>query len=170
MSKKNKKYQKQRKKNFPWLFVALGGILLAAAAFFFANQGGGNGGGTPSIAVDQQLIDYGDVKFNVEKTFAISREVGESIARMNERQLLRVRRKFGMVFQGAAGLGRLDAAGAALEELHAEAAFQVRKPLARRGQGQVFLGGTAGDRARLLDGQHEIEGGEIVAHDRLSPA
>jgi phospholipid/cholesterol/gamma-HCH transport system ATP-binding protein len=27
---------------------------------------------------------------------------GESIARMNERQLLRVRRKFGMVFQGAA--------------------------------------------------------------------
>jgi hypothetical protein len=68
MSKKNNKYKKQRKKNFPWLLLALGGILVVAA-FLFARQG--NGGGTPSITVDQQKIDYGDVKFNVEKTFAI---------------------------------------------------------------------------------------------------
>jgi hypothetical protein len=57
---------------------------------------------------------------------------------------------------------------APLEELHAEAAFQVRESLAGRGQGQVFLGGTAGDRAGLLDGQHEVEGGEVVAHVCLS--
>ena len=68
MSKKHRR-QKQ-KKSFPWPLVAIGGVLLILAAFFFANQGGG-GGGTPSIAVDRQKIDYGDVKFNVEKTFAI---------------------------------------------------------------------------------------------------
>ncbi|MEW6405167.1 MAG: hypothetical protein AB1649_25515 [Chloroflexota bacterium] len=70
MSKKHKKRRLQ-KKQFPWPLVALGGILLIIAAFFFANWGGGDGGGTPSIAVDQQRIDYGDVKFGVEKTFAI---------------------------------------------------------------------------------------------------
>ncbi len=69
MSKKKFKRQKQRK-SFPWPLVAIGGILLILAAFFLANQGG-NGGGTPSITVDQQKIDYGDVKFNTNKTFAI---------------------------------------------------------------------------------------------------
>jgi hypothetical protein len=69
MSKKNKS-QKQKKKNIPWLLLALGGILLVIAAFFFVRQNG-DGGGTPSIAVDQQKIDYGDVKFGVEKSFAI---------------------------------------------------------------------------------------------------
>ncbi len=42
MSKNNNKrykYRKQKKKqNFPWLFVALGGVLLVAAAFLFANH------------------------------------------------------------------------------------------------------------------------------------
>lgn len=71
MSKKNQKYRKQKqRRNIPWLFVALGGGLLLLAALLFANQGGG--GGTPSIAVDQQLIDYGDVKFGVEKSFTIN--------------------------------------------------------------------------------------------------
>ena len=68
MAKKNRKYRKQRK-NFPWLFVALGGGLLLIAVTLFANRDSGSG--TPSIAVDQQRIDYGDVKFGVEKTFAI---------------------------------------------------------------------------------------------------
>jgi hypothetical protein len=68
MSKKHKR-QKQRK-SFPWSLVAIGGVLLLIVAFFISNQGGA-GGGTPSIAVDQQKIDYGDVKFGVEKTFAI---------------------------------------------------------------------------------------------------
>ena len=70
--KNNKKYRRQKqRKNFPWLFVALGGVLLIAAAFLFANRSGGDGGGTPSITVDQQKIDYGDVKFGVNKSFAI---------------------------------------------------------------------------------------------------
>jgi hypothetical protein len=68
MSKKHKR-QKQKQK-FPWIFLALGGVFIVLAVFMFARQGG-DGGGTPSIAVDQQKIDYGDVKFGVNKTFAI---------------------------------------------------------------------------------------------------
>lgn len=68
MSKKHKR-QKQKQK-FPWILLALGGVFIALAVFLFARQGG-DGGGTPSIAVDQQKIDYGDVKFNTNKTFAI---------------------------------------------------------------------------------------------------
>ena len=82
MSKKHRR-QKQ-KKSFPWPLVAIGGVLLILAAFFFANQGGG-GGGTPSIAVDRQKIDYGDVKFNVEKTFAIKiTNTGDGTLRFKE--------------------------------------------------------------------------------------
>ena len=73
--KNNKKYGKQKqRKSFPWVFVALGGVLLVAAAFLFANRNGGggsDGGGTPSIAVDQQKIDYGYVKFGEDRQFAV---------------------------------------------------------------------------------------------------
>ena len=69
MSKKHKR-QKQKKKNFPWYLLALGGLLVIIAGFLFTRQNG-DGGGTPSIAVDQQRIDYGDVKFGVNKSFTI---------------------------------------------------------------------------------------------------
>jgi hypothetical protein len=88
MSKKHNK-QKQRK-GFLWTFIAIGGILLIVATFFFANQGGGDGG-TPSIAVDQQKIDYGDVKFNVEKTFAIKvTNTGDGTLRFKEEPYIEV--------------------------------------------------------------------------------
>ena len=84
MSKKSKR-QKPKKKNFPWLFVMLGGGLLLLAAVLFANRSGGEGIGTPSIAVDQQRIDYGDVKFGVNKTFAIKvTNTGDSTLRFKE--------------------------------------------------------------------------------------
>jgi hypothetical protein len=69
MSKKHKRQKQQ--KAFPWPFIVFGGILLLVAAFFFANQGGDDGGGTPSIAVDQQMIDYGDQHFGTNLTFSI---------------------------------------------------------------------------------------------------
>jgi len=82
MSKKHKR-QKQKQK-FPWVFAAIGGVLLVLAAFLFARQNG-DGGGTPSITVDQQKIDYGDVKFNVEKTFAIEvTNTGDGTLRFKE--------------------------------------------------------------------------------------
>lgn len=84
MSRNKKKYQKQ-KNNFPWLIVALGGALVLAAALLFANRSGGTGGGTPSIAVDQQKIDFGDVNFGVEKTFAVKvTNTGDGALRFKE--------------------------------------------------------------------------------------
>ena len=88
MSKKHKR-QKQRK-NFPWSIVAIGGVLLLIAAFFLANRGG-DGGGTPSITVDQQKIDYGDVKFGVNKTFAIKvTNTGDGTLRFKEEPYIEV--------------------------------------------------------------------------------
>lgn len=83
MSKKNQKYRKQKqRKSFPWLLMALGGGLVVLAAFFLANRGGG---GTPSLAVDQQRIDYGDVKFGVDKSFAIKvTNTGDGTLRFKE--------------------------------------------------------------------------------------
>jgi len=82
MSKKNKKQEKK----FPWAFVILGGVLIIAAIFFFARQGQGvDGGGTPAIAVDQKKIDYGDVKFDVPKTFAVKvTNTGDGTLRFKE--------------------------------------------------------------------------------------
>ena len=81
MSKK--KYQKQNR-NFPWALVALGGVLLVIAAFFFASQNG-DGAGTPSVAVDQQKIDYGYVKFGESRSFAIKvTNTGDGTLRFKE--------------------------------------------------------------------------------------
>ena len=89
MSKKKNRRQKQRKR-FPWPLVAIGGVLLIIAAFFLANQSG-DGGGTPSIAVDQQKIDYGDVKFGVNKTFAIKvTNTGSGTLRFKEQPYIEV--------------------------------------------------------------------------------
>jgi hypothetical protein len=89
MSKKQKK-QKQNNKLFLPLII-LGGVLLIATAFYLANQGGGDGGGTPSIAVDQQSIDYGDVKFGVDKTFAIKvTNTGDGTLRFKEQPYIEV--------------------------------------------------------------------------------
>lgn len=89
MSKKNRRHK--QKKRFPWSLVAIGGVLLLIAAFFFANRSGGDGGGTPSIAVDQQKIDYGDVKFGVNKTFAIKvTNTGDGALRFKEEPYIEV--------------------------------------------------------------------------------
>jgi hypothetical protein len=80
--KNNKLKRQKQKQNYPWLVAAVGGVLLIIAAFFLANR---NGGGTPSIAVDQQKIDYGNVKFGVEKSFAIQvTNTGDGILRFKE--------------------------------------------------------------------------------------
>jgi hypothetical protein len=72
MAKKNQKYRKRKqKKQFPWALAALGGVLVIAAAFFFFSQGQANSGGTPSIAVDQQKIDFGYIKLGEYRNFKI---------------------------------------------------------------------------------------------------
>jgi len=87
--KNNKKYRKQRK-NFPWLFVALGGGLLLFAAILFARNGG-EGGGTPSMSVDQNQIDYGYVKFGENRQFTLKiTNTGNGTLRFKEQPYIEV--------------------------------------------------------------------------------
>lgn len=90
MGRKSKKYKQQKKQNYPWLLLALGGFLVVIAGLLFARQNG-DGGGTPAIAVDQQKIDYGDVKFNVEKAFAVKvTNTGDGTLRFKEEPYIEV--------------------------------------------------------------------------------
>lgn len=84
------KNKKQRRREFPLPLVVFGGILLIVAAILYARQGSG-GGGTPSIAVDQQRIDYGDVKFNDPRKFAIKvSNIGDGVLRFQEEPYIQV--------------------------------------------------------------------------------
>jgi hypothetical protein len=86
MAKKNQKYRTPNKK-FPWLLVVLGGGLLLLATVLFANRDRG----TPSISVDQQRIDYGDVRFDELKSFAITvTNTGDGPLRFKEQPYLEV--------------------------------------------------------------------------------
>ena len=88
---KNKKNKRQRKKEFPLPLVVFGGILIFIAVVLYARQGGGDGGGTPAIAVDQQRIDYGDVNFNVEKSFTVKvTNTGDGTLRFKEEPYIQV--------------------------------------------------------------------------------
>ena len=90
MSKKKLKRQKYRK-TFPWPLLVFGGVLLIVAAVLFANRSGSDGGRTASIAVDQQKIDYGDVNFGVNKTFAIKvTNTGDGTLRFKEEPYIEV--------------------------------------------------------------------------------
>ncbi len=91
MAKKNQKFRKQRqRKSFPWLLAALGGGLLLLFAILFARNNG-TGGGTPSIAVDQDKIDYGYVKFGETRQFAIQvMNTGDGVLRFNEQPYIEV--------------------------------------------------------------------------------
>ncbi|HSM71937.1 MAG TPA: hypothetical protein VK851_10375 [Anaerolineales bacterium] len=91
MSKKKiYKKQKQGRREFPLPLAVFGGILLIVAAVLLARQGDG-GGGTPSIEVDQQRIDFGDVKFNIPKTFAIKvTNTGDGTLRFKEEPYIQV--------------------------------------------------------------------------------
>ncbi len=89
MSKKQNKQKQNNKLFLP--FIILGGVLLIVAAFYFSNQSGVEDGGIPSITVDQQKIDYGDVKFNVEKTFVIKvTNTGAGVLRFKEEPYIEV--------------------------------------------------------------------------------
>ena len=88
----NKKYRKQKqRRQFPWLFLVLGGGLLLFAVILFANRGGADGGRTPSISVDQNKIDYGYVKFGENRQFALNvTNTGDGTLKFSEKPYIEV--------------------------------------------------------------------------------
>jgi len=82
--------QKQKQRN-TMILLAIGGFVLVFAAILFARQGGGDGGGTPSIAVDQHQIDYGDQHFGTNLNFAIKvTNTGDGILRFKDQPYIEV--------------------------------------------------------------------------------
>ncbi len=94
MGKKQGRQRKQkRKKKISWPTVVLVGALLITAAFLFANRRGisKHGSGPPKIAVDQQRIDYGYVRYGVNKSFDIEvTNVGGAALRFTEKPYVKV--------------------------------------------------------------------------------
>jgi len=101
MSRKSRKYRRQ--KRFPIFWVlAIGGLLLVAGAILLSRPGGTSGGGTATLApiqvqgqaairVDRQEINFGDVKLNVQKTFTITvTNVGDQPLRFTEAPYIEV--------------------------------------------------------------------------------
>jgi len=76
----NRRQERQRKKQQRNILLILvsGGLLLIAAAIIIGQNAWTNRSdpslievsGQPSLKVDQELIDYGDVKLNTNLTFA----------------------------------------------------------------------------------------------------
>jgi len=97
MSKKFKNSKRRKQKqtiSTPVFILMIGGALLLAAGILFGLQrvGGDNSSGTPALAVDQEVIEYGDVKFNTNLTFEIKvTNTGDGTLKFKEDPYIEVR-------------------------------------------------------------------------------
>jgi hypothetical protein len=97
MSQHNKKNNKlSKRKNWPIILLAGGGALLLIGAFFaFVKPSQINAArddsGTPRLEVDQELVDFGDVKVDrlVEATFRLTNS-GEGTLRFTDAPYIEV--------------------------------------------------------------------------------
>jgi len=86
MNKKNR--DQKRKQGVPRILFILGGVFLAAAALLLVRQ---PSAGTPSISVEPRSIDYGDVKFDDGRSFAIKvTNSGDGTLRFKEAPYIQV--------------------------------------------------------------------------------
>jgi len=97
MSKKTKKQRRQKRLSLFWV-VPVGGLLLLGAALLLARPGGEEPAlapiqvvGQAAIRVDRELIDYGDVRFNVQKNFTFTvTNVGDERLRFQQAPYIEV--------------------------------------------------------------------------------
>ena len=92
--KNSKRRGRQKKSISPVIWLVGGGVLLVAATVFlvFGGSSDDSGGGTPALAVDQQTIDYGDVKLVTNLTFEIKvTNTGDGTLRFKEKPYIEVR-------------------------------------------------------------------------------
>jgi hypothetical protein len=70
------------------MLAALGGLLLLTTIFLFSNRDTG----TPRVSVDQEQIDYGEVKLDTPLSFSIAvTNTGDGVLRFKEKPYLEVR-------------------------------------------------------------------------------
>ena len=85
----SKRHRRQRK-SFPWVLIALGAVLVIAAIVLVANRGEKDSG-TPKLVVDQELIDYGYVKFGETRAFEIAvTNSGDGVLRFKEKPYIEI--------------------------------------------------------------------------------
>ncbi len=83
----SRRRQHLRSKAFPWPILTFCGVLLITAALLLAGPyaSGTDGSGAPSISVDRQKIDFGEVKLDTVLSFAITvTNTGDGILRFQE--------------------------------------------------------------------------------------
>ncbi|MEE8355861.1 MAG: hypothetical protein V3R33_01010 [Anaerolineales bacterium] len=100
-SKTRIQQRRQKKKQQKQLvFLIIGGALIIITGTIFGISAWKNQpdldlvsvSGQPSLEVDQELIDYGDVKFNTSKTFTINlTNVGDEPLILSEEPYIEVR-------------------------------------------------------------------------------
>ena len=91
MSKKYKKRRRQQKKGLSPLVLLIGGGLLLVVAARLIAFGNRDDGGTPALAVDQEVIDYGEVKLDTNLTFAVRvTNTGDGTLRFQEEPYIEV--------------------------------------------------------------------------------
>jgi cell division septal protein FtsQ len=98
----NRRQERQRKKQQRNMLLILvsGGLLLIAAAIIIGQTAWANRpdpslievSGQPSLKVDQELIDYGDVKLNTNLTFDLQlTNVGDEDLKISETPYVEVK-------------------------------------------------------------------------------
>ncbi len=90
MSSRSRK-QKRQRSTMPLILIGIGALALVGLTAFFVWQSNGTGGGNPRLAVDQKLIDYGDLKDYTDKSFTITvTNTGTGILRFKEKPYVQV--------------------------------------------------------------------------------
>jgi HYDIN/CFA65/VesB family protein len=94
LSRKTRRHQRKILPR-PLIALGIGGLLLISAAIFFVFQGSNassdTGSGIPKLIVDQEKIDFGDVKLGENKTFAIKvTNTGDGTLRFKEKPYIQV--------------------------------------------------------------------------------
>jgi hypothetical protein len=86
-SEHRRQLRQRRKVILPAILI---GVALIGAALILSSRQA-EGGGNPRIAVDQQRIDYGYVKFGETRSFAVAvTNVGDGVLRFKEKPYIEI--------------------------------------------------------------------------------
>jgi len=87
----SKRKAQPKKSPLPLVALIAGGTLLIVAAIYFSFQGGEQDSGTPLLSIDQQVIDFGDVKLDTTVSFAITvTNNGDGVLRFTDEPSIQV--------------------------------------------------------------------------------